>query len=91
MNNMMKLCGKLNSHAIRMFDFSALKRHLSMLVDVVKQAYPTVKKVTTIQTVCDAMNSNATYKVILSEVHKLLRLYLTIPITSALLNELFRF
>ena len=29
------------------------------------------------------MNANPSYKVILSEIHKLLRLYLTVPITSA--------
>ena len=29
------------------------------------------------------MNANPSYKVVLSEIHKLLRLYLTIPVTSA--------
>lgn len=35
------------------------------------------------RTVCDAMNSNSAYKSMLSEVHKLLRLYLTVPLTSS--------
>ena len=50
-------------------DFTKLKRHLPILVDAVKQGF--VKKVTTICTICDA---NPTFKLILSEVHKLLRL-----------------
>ena len=54
-----------------------------MLVDIMKEACPEMKKVTTVQTVCNAMNTNETYKSVLSEVHKLLRLYLTIPITSS--------
>ena len=35
------------------------------------------------------MNSNPSYKQILSEVHKLLRLYLVIPITSATAERTF--
>ena len=31
---------------------------------------------------CDAMNMSIAYKSMLSEVHKLLRLYLTVPVTS---------
>ena len=44
-----------------------------MLVDIMKEVCPEVKKVTTVQTVCDAMNTNETHKSVLSEVHKLLR------------------
>ena len=60
-----------------------------MLVDIIKEACPDVKKVTSIQTVCDAMNTNKTYKSVLSEVHKLLRLYLTIPVTSSTAERTF--
>ena len=42
-----------------------------------------VRKVTSIRTISDAMNSNPSYKVILSEIHNLLRLYLIVPVTSA--------
>ena len=62
--------------------FNNLKRHLGVLVDVVHQALPQVKKVTTIRNICEAM-SKGTYEVVLKEVHKLLCLYYTIPITSS--------
>ena len=42
-----------------------------------------VIKVTSVCTLCEAMKTNSTYKSMLSEVHKSLRLYLTIPITLA--------
>ena len=42
-----------------------------------------VRKVTSIRSISDAMNNNPSYKVILSEIHSLLRLYLIIPVTSA--------
>ena len=59
-----------------------LERHISFLTDVVHSTLPNVKKVTGIQTVCEALRAHANRN-LLSEVHKLLRLYLTIPITSA--------
>jgi len=57
------------------------KQITTVLVDVIKHGTPLVKKVNSIQTVCDAMNAQSLYKTMLSEVHKLLRLYLTIPIS----------
>ena len=65
------------------FDFTKLKCHLALLADTVKLAIPSIKKVTSIRTICDAMNSQSVYKSMLPEVHKILRLYLTIPITTA--------
>ena len=64
-------------------EWSAVSRHLPLLKDVVAKAAPDVKIVTSIETVCDAINSNHIYKEMLSSVHLLLRLYMTIPITSA--------
>ena len=64
-------------------DFVHLKRQLPLLVDVIKQLKPVILKVTTVRTVCEAMSTNNTYKLMLSEVHKLLRLYLTVPVTSS--------
>ena len=64
-------------------DWSDLKRHLPLLQDVVKKANPNVKKVTSIHTICEAMNSSAVFKDMLPTVHLLLRLYLTLPVTSA--------
>ncbi len=63
-------------------DLPWLKRHLTVLPDIVSQALPLVKRVTTIRTVCTAMLSG-THRSTFDEVHKLLRLYLTVPITSA--------
>lgn len=68
---------------------TSTSRHLSLLVDVIKEACPEVKKVTSVQTVCDAMNTKETYTSVLSEVHKLLRLYLTIPVTSSTAERTF--
>ena len=64
-------------------DFDVLHRQLLLLQDVISQELPTVKHVTTVRTVCEALNSKETYKSLFSEVHSLLRLFLTIPITSA--------
>ena len=50
-------------------DFTKLRRLLPLLVDVAKEGNVSVHKVTSIRTICEAMT---TYKVILSEVHKLL-------------------
>lgn len=68
-------------------DFTVLRRQLPLLVDVVKQGC--VRKVTSIRTICEAMKANPTYKLIFSEVHKLLRLYLVVPITSATAERTF--
>ena len=64
-------------------DVTRLKRQLAILTDVVKEFNPVIRKVTSIRTVSDAMNANSTCKLMLSEVHKLLRLYWTVPITSS--------
>ena len=63
-------------------DFNKLERHLSVLTDVVHESLPGVKVVTKILTICEAMTAHANRN-LLSEVHKLLRLYMTIPVTSA--------
>ena len=63
-------------------DFAKLARHLAVLPDIVSQALPEVKKVTSIRTVCEAMATGA-HRATFSEMDKLLRLYLTVPITSA--------
>ena len=69
--------------------FDSLRRHLSLVCDLVKEAIPGVHKVTSIHTVCDAMNMSNAYKSMLSEVHKLLRLYLTVPIASSTSEQTF--
>ena len=70
-------------------DLEELKVQLALLPDVIKKGTPEVKTVTSIHTVCEAMNSNELFKEMLPAVHKLLRLYLTIPITSATAERTF--
>lgn len=63
-------------------DWCDLNRHLAMLQDIMRKDI-SLKKVTSVTTICDVMNSNQIYKDILPSVHLLLRLYKTLPITSA--------
>ena len=59
-----------------------LENQLRIVVDVIRVELPEVKKVTSIRTICDAMAQHVN-KDLLSEVHLLLQLYLTFPITSS--------
>lgn len=72
-------------------DQSRLEIQLLMIPDMIKTAFDgSIKKVTTMRTLSDAMNKNEIYKGMLSEVDKLLRIYFTFPVTSATAkNELF--
>ena len=63
-------------------NMSDLTRHLQLLQDVVTQNSPEVKKVTSVQTICKVMQRDA-FRQMLPTVHLLIRLYLTIPVTSA--------
>ena len=63
------------------FTVEKLEKQLGILVDVIHVELPEVKKVTSVRSICDALAKLANRN-LLSEVHKLLRLYLTIPITS---------
>ena len=64
-----------------------------MLLDLVhtvnKQCHLGIKKVTLICTICEAVNSSHHTKAMLSEVHWLLRMYLTVPMTSATAERIF--
>ena len=60
-----------------------------MLSHTVHEVFPRVTEVTTLQTICEVMNKNDIYKSLLSEVHKLLRLYLTVPVSSATAERTF--
>lgn len=44
------------------FNFSELQKQLPLLVDVIKHAIPLVKTVTSIRTICEAMNTQTVYK-----------------------------
>ena len=67
-------------------DFERLMPQLSMLTKLVKVANRdssiTVKEVTAISTICELMNTTLIGKAMSSKIHKLLCLYLTVPMTS---------
>ena len=63
--------------------FFELSKQLPLLHDMVKTALPNVKSVTSLNTICDAMNTNNIFKDMFSSVHLVHRLQLTSPITSA--------
>ena len=72
------------SESVFQADFSIpqLEKQLAILVDVICVELPDVKRVTNIRTICTAMEAHRN-RSMLSEVHKLLRFLLTIPVTSS--------
>ena len=42
-------------------DFSGLESQLGMLADAIKVPLPSVRKVTSVRTICDAMNAQTVY------------------------------
>ena len=68
-------------------DFNNLEFQLNMLPDLIKTANKEhqmgIKKVTSINTVCEVFNNCTFAKTMLSEVHKVIQIYLTVPVTSA--------
>ena len=63
-------------------DVTRLAHHIAVLPYIVQQALPKVKQVTSIRTVCTAITSNL-HRSAFHEMHKLIWLNLTVPITSA--------
>ena len=51
--------------------------------DAVRTELPEVRQVTNIRTMCEAFNKTPVTKTLLGEVHKFLRMYLTLPVASA--------
>ena len=67
-------------------DMEKLLIHLQMLQDVVNSVRLdgiAIKQVTRVHTLCDIFNHQPGLKNILTEVHKLLKIYLTIPVTTS--------
>ena len=65
-----ELKGVQNSCFAPDVNLPALEKQLPLLVDAVKQGF--VCKVTSIRSICYALNANPSYKLIISEIHKLL-------------------
>ena len=80
---------KKNSEYKDDLELLSCSRHLPLLEDVIKQATLCMKRVASVHTVCKAMNSNSAFKAMLPSVHRILRLYLTIPVTSATSDRTF--
>ena len=68
-------------------NFNTLEFQLKMLPDLIKTANKQqqmgIKKATSINTICDIFNSFTFAKTMLCEVHKIMKIYLTVPVTSA--------
>ena len=67
-------------------DFEKLELQLQLLPDAIK-AVPlqgiAITQVTKVQTICDVFQEQSSLKVMLSEIHKLIWILLTVPITTA--------
>lgn len=63
-------------------DCGRLGHQLYLVHDAVKTTLPKVRQVTNIRTICKAFNKTPVTKTLLGMVHKLLRLYLTLPLAS---------
>ena len=63
-------------------DIHKLSLQLQLLPDAIRSSSTTIKEVTKIQTICDVLNDQPGVKNLLTEVHKLLRIYYTIPVTT---------
>ena len=70
-------------------DLKKLKIQLKMLPDAIKvtsmHGVP-IKQVTCVQTLCQVFNIQPTFETLISEIHKLLRVYLTIPVTTSMVE-----
>ena len=65
-------------------DLSRLQIQLCMLPDLIKTAFNnSVKEVTNIRTIADAMLKSEVYQKMLTEIDKLLLLYFTFPVTTS--------
>ena len=71
-------------------DHSRLKIQLLMLPDMIKTAFANISiKVTNVRTIADAMQQSEIYRGMLSEIDKVLKIYLTFPVTSATAEIIF--
>ena len=72
-------------------DSEKFVRQLSMFQDFIQASKPTqgIRNITKITTICEIMNSSDLGKSMFTEVHKLLTIYLTVPMTSATAERTF--
>ena len=65
------------------FDLQRLKVQVPMLPSVIKTSSQAIKQVTSVRTIVGAMAESDIYKGMLPEINRLLKLYLTFPVTTA--------
>ena len=74
-------------------DIDRLMPQLSMMPELInvfnKESGAKVKKVTTVRAICDMRNNTSISKVMFSEMDKLLKIYLTVPVTTATAEKTF--
>ena len=68
------------------FQIDKLERQLAVLEDIINTAFLDIETVTSTRTVCQALLPSAMRRSF-TEIHKLLCLYLTVPITSAMSKQ----
>ena len=73
----------LLSQPITFYSPSLATDYVQVFDNISKENFPDIKKVTSISTVCESVNSSEAFKDLLPTVHQLLLLFLTLPITSA--------
>ena len=64
-------------------DQDRMKVQLQMLQEAIKTSNMGIKKVTSVRTIADVMNTNPIFQGMLSEIDRLLKIYFTCPVTSA--------
>lgn len=70
---------------VKDINLDRLKIQLKMLPDFMKAVNETVKDITNVRTICDALTSDSSMlgKKMLSEVATILQIYLTLPVTTS--------
>ena len=64
-------------------DMQKLSLQLQILPDAIRSNAKDLQEVTQVQSICDVLNEQPGIKKLLTEVHKLIRIYYTIPVTTA--------
>lgn len=67
-------------------DIARLRIQLAMIPDMLRTAFAsniTIKKVTNVRTIAEAMGQSEIYKGMLTELDKVLKIFFTFPVTSA--------
>jgi len=83
------LCHHVSVHAVQTylkdtgFDLGRLKVQVPMLPSVIKTSSQAIKQVTSVRTIVGAVAESDIYKGMLPEIDRLLKLYLTFPVTTA--------